>query len=238
MPSAEIVVVADGGTAQKAASGVFGRVREIGLEVDRVGNVANDPGALGAEIRSVLQRSPDVLLIVGGEPDTVGEAIASAADRERKGSLPGGATTLEGGGEAMLIARTYVVALPGDAALIDVAWNSELVDGLAEWVGKPAHIRGELVILDGQASVVEGLLTSLNDQHPEVYLKAEPTGQGQGVRVLALASGSGDGAETAVNIALSAVERAAVAVRLRISSTGRTPAHRIDFSRAYHSAPA
>jgi len=233
MPSAEIVVIADGGSSQKAASAVYSRVKDLGLEVDRVANVADETAPLSAEIRSVLQRSPDVLLLVGGTPDTVADAISAASDRERKGALPGGATHLDGGGEAMLVARTYLVALPGDLALVETAWNSDLVDGLAEWVGKPAHIRGELVILDGPASVVEGLLTSLGDQHPEVYLKAEPTGQGQGVRVCALACSGGDGTETAVNIALSAVERAAVAVRLRISSTGRTPAHRIDFTGAY-----
>jgi molybdopterin-biosynthesis enzyme MoeA-like protein len=234
MPSAEIVVIADSGNSQKAASGLYGRVREIGLEVDRVGTVADEALALAAEVRGALQRSPDVLLLVGGTPDHVAEAIAAAADRERRGTATGGATPLDAGGEAMLVARTYIVALPGDPGMLELAWTRELVDGLAEWVGKPAHVRGELVILDAPAAVVEGLLGSLADQHPEVYLKAEPANPGQGVRVNALACGGSEGTETAVNIALSAVERAAVASRLRISSTGRTPAHRVDFDGAYH----
>ncbi len=229
MASTEILVVGLS-PSDPAATSVFNRLRALGTDVARVGRADADAVSVSAEMRSALQRRPGLLFVMGADLAVLGPGIAAGAERSVSEDMPAGAVALEEGrGFTLLVAATYVVAVAGGAVTLDRAWSNELGSCLAEWVGRPVHVRGELVVLDGGPVAVEQLLAVVSLQHPDVYLRAEPT-DGAGVRVSALAPPSAPNAADAVDQALAAVERAAGVSRLRIASTGHKPGARIDAS--------
>lgn len=229
MATTEILVVGLS-PSDPAATGLFHRLRTLGTDVARVGRADSDMPAVAAEVRSALQRRPGLLFLMGAELAVMGAGIAAGSERSISEDLPAGAVPLaEGAGFTMLVASTYVVAVAGGAVALDAAWSRELGACLAEWVGRPVHVRGELVVLDGGPVAVEQLLALVSVQHPEVYLRAEPA-DGAGVRVCALAAAEAPNAAGTVDVALAAVERAAGVSRLRIASTGHKPGQRVDHS--------
>lgn len=234
MNPTEIVVIAPRGlSAERSATTLFNRLRGLGADIAKVTTAHDELDSLTAEVQAALQRRPGLLLLIGGEADTVGAAVGVATDRATEDFVPEGAVGLESGaGFAMLLACTYLIRLPGDSDGFEQAWSGGVAKCLAEWLGRPAHVEGHLVILDAQARAVEELLANLADQHPEAYLRAEPADEPGAVRVCALACSEAEAAEDVVDLALAAVERTAVAARMRVASTGRRPASRIEPPRA------
>jgi molybdopterin-biosynthesis enzyme MoeA-like protein len=228
MATAEIVVVSQReGAAEQTAATLYGQIKALGIDITKVTTVADQPDAVADEVRAVLQRRPSIVVLVGGLLESAVQGISTGTDRRWINGLPAGACSFDTfQGFGMLVAQSYVLAVPAD--LPDHVWDEEVTPCLAEWVGSPSHIRGELVILDASAGAVEQLLSSLTEQHPDVYLRTEPAQGTSGIRVAALCYGEAPAGETAVDIALSSIERAAVASRLRVSSTGHKPARLIE----------
>jgi hypothetical protein len=126
----------------------------------------------------------------------------------------------------MLAAGTHVVLLPADVEAFNTVWSGEVGGSLTEWLGHPAHARGELMLLDAEPHVLASLLDAVGREHPAVNLKIGVRRPEEGsVKIIALASGHGERARRAVDAALADMERAAGAARVQVSSSGRVAAH-------------
>ena len=124
-----------------------------------------------------------------------------------------------------IAAALLVGVLPAIADFSEV-WDAALGSSLAEWLGHPAHVEGELMILDSDRRGLNNLVAAVAREHPGVNLRIEPSPTvSTGVRITARAAGHDERARRAVDAALGEVERAASAARLQVSSTGRIAAH-------------
>ena len=154
--------------------------------------------------------------------------IAAAPRRQVAAALPEDACPLQAYAQCfvMLEAGTQVLALPDQPGSFQGLWSSEIGDSVAEWLGQPAHTRGELIVLNAEPDALADLLGTVSLGHPAANMRAaKMQSPDSGILVTALACGRGDSPRKAVDYARSEVERVASAARMQVSSSGRRAAH-------------
>jgi len=230
MGEAEIIVVKgpDDAAADQVTRGLQMRLHGLGARVTRLTPVDHDVQLLADEVGAALRRAPALVLVVSADAKLACGALAVATERGLVDGLPGGASALGPSADSlvMLEATSHLVLVPLGG--LDALWSESLGPSLAEWLGRPIHTRGELVLLDTSLARAEALVERLARDNAAVYIKARPDAAGGAVRIVVLARGDDEAAHQDVDAALTEVQRAASIARLSVSSTGRQAAHRVE----------